>query len=177
MIAIILFTNNFVTMTNSKLNNNDLMQDKNIIEFINENEKVESKSLCCRLCAESNNDKADYRNTEKTVIEVLNVPIAKIRIQYYSVQWQNFDEVKAVVNKILQSKPKTLYSYEPWAEGVTITIKSNIEFKNGKVGKLIVGSIGFYGLAKEISDKNLLTTHICFQDDQGHYYWARFATQ
>jgi hypothetical protein len=109
------------------------------------------------LCRDAPRAPAREVRTDKTIAELLGPEAQSIKVLYYDKKrWDKFEEVKSVLNTLLAAKPKTIFSYEPWAQSVRPSIVATIEYKEKK-GALQIGSSG---------------TFLCFQDQTGAYWWT-----
>jgi hypothetical protein len=110
------------------------------------------------LCRDAPRAPARDVRTDKTIAELLGPEAQSIKVLYYDKKhWDKFEEVKSVLNALLAAKPRTIFSYEPWAQSVRPSIVATIEYKDKKKGALQVGGSG---------------TYLCFQDHTGAYWWT-----
>ena len=114
------------------------------------------------LCPGVPNSPGSMRDNDhrKTLAEFLGSPAKTVRVHYYSDDWKDFDHVRLRLKKILDTKPKTFYRYEAWAEPTMLSnggIIATIAYSNGKEGHLEIAS----------------RTHLCAQDQAGTYWWVR----
>ena len=129
------------------------------LEFIDEISPGDSTPPPNRLCRKSDEHAGGSKSNTQTIRALLGPTLKSVSVLKVG-QFDTYDRfslAREAITDALQKSPKTLYSYEPWANAVKPEFIARLNYSDRKKGELEMT----YG-------------YLCFQDKSGKHWWTRF---
>ncbi|MCF7913320.1 MAG: hypothetical protein K9M99_12385 [Candidatus Cloacimonetes bacterium] len=85
--------------------------------------------------------------------------ISRIRINYYSSEWENIDSVRQFLVEILQDPQSNTYAALVWAQPFFLSIMCSINYNNGAEGRWLLSKDHWTSSIEDQSGKIWFATH------------------
>ena len=103
--------------------------------------------------------KPNWNLDHGSISKIIELSISRIRVNYYSSEWENIDSViKFLVETLQDSESKTFYA-PVWSQPFMLSIMCSINYSNGADGKWLIGKDRWTSSFEDQSGKIWFATH------------------
>jgi hypothetical protein len=94
-----------------------------------------------------------------SISKIIELSISRIRVNYYSSEWENIDSVIQFLIEILQDSESKTYDAPVWAQPFALSIMCSINYNNGADGIWLIGKDLWTSSIEDQSGKIWFATH------------------
>ncbi|MBC8385140.1 MAG: hypothetical protein H8E57_06440 [Candidatus Cloacimonetes bacterium] len=94
-----------------------------------------------------------------SISKIIESSISRIRVNYYSSEWENIDSVIQFLIGILQDSESRTFNAPVWAQPFFLSIMCSIDYNNGAAGRWLIAKDRWTSCIEDQSGKIWFATH------------------